>query len=65
MRPHEDRVKEEDHLCQPAGHTLLKTRQDTAGLLGNGGTLLAHVQPVAHQDPQVLLHGVPLHQVIP
>ncbi|XP_050567062.1 uncharacterized protein LOC118250829 [Cygnus atratus] len=35
------------------------------GLLGHEGTLLAHGQPVVHQDPQVLLLRAPLQQVIP
>ena len=65
MWPHQGRVEEKDHLPQPAGHALFNAQQDNTGLLGDGGTLMTHDQPVAHQSPQVLLHRAPLHLVIP
>jgi len=46
MWPHQGRVEEEDHLPRPAGHTLFNAPQDTIGLRGHKGTLLAHGQPV-------------------
>jgi len=45
----------EDHVPRPAGHTLCNAPLGTIGLLGHLGTPLAHGQPAAHQDPQVLL----------
>jgi len=54
MCPQQARIEGEDHLPQPAGHDFLNAPQDTIGLLGHKGTLLAHGQPVVLQDPQVL-----------
>jgi len=39
---YQGRVKGGDNLPRPAGHTLLNAPQNTIGLLGNKGTLLAH-----------------------
>jgi len=55
--------RSEDHFPQPVGHALSNTLQDTIGLLGHKGTLLAHGQAVAHQDPQVILCRAPVQQV--
>jgi len=44
---------------------FLNTPQDTIGLLGHRGTLLAHSQPVFHQDTQVLLLRSLFQQVSP
>jgi len=41
MRPQQDRVDGEDHLPQPAGHTLFNTPQSTTGSLGHEGIPLA------------------------
>ena len=56
----EQRGKE--NLLWPAGHTLLDAPQDATGLLGSQGTLLAHGQPVVHQDTQVPLRRAALQQ---
>ena len=45
-------------------NALVNAPQETIGLLGHQSTLLAHGQPVVHQDPQVLLCRAPLQQVI-
>ncbi|XP_052556631.1 uncharacterized protein LOC128089357 isoform X2 [Tympanuchus pallidicinctus] len=65
MRSHQGRVEGEDHLPQPAGHALFNAPQDAIGPLGHKGTLLAHGQPVVHQDTQVPLCRAPLQQLIP
>jgi len=39
--------------------------QATTDLLGHKGTLLAHGQPVVHQDNQVLLYRAPLQWISP
>ena len=62
--PHQGRVEGEDHHPQPAGHALPNAPQDTIGLLGHKATLLAHSQPVVHQDIQVLLCRAPLLRAI-
>jgi len=62
MWPHQGRVEGEDHL---PGHILFNTPQDTIGLLGHKGTLLAHDRLTVHQDTQVLLHRVPFQQISP
>ena len=41
MRPQQDRIDGEDHLPQPAGHTLFNTPQSTTGSLGHEGIPLA------------------------
>ncbi|KAK4817942.1 hypothetical protein QYF61_002786 [Mycteria americana] len=45
------------HQCcpSPAGHAISDTSQDAIGFLGHLGTLLAHIQAVVNQHPQVLL----------
>ncbi|KAK4822326.1 hypothetical protein QYF61_013025 [Mycteria americana] len=43
------------HCFSPAGHSIPDTSQDTIGLLGHLGTLLAHIQLAVNQHPQVLL----------
>lgn len=52
-------------LPQHAGPALFNATLDPIGLLGHGGTLLAHSYPVFHQNPQVLLWRAPLQQVSP
>ncbi|EPP36844.1 hypothetical protein CP10743SC13_2219B, partial [Chlamydia psittaci 10_743_SC13] len=47
-------------LPLPAGHPFCNAAQNTVGLLGGKRTLLAHVQLLVHQDPQVLLHTAAL-----
>ncbi|KAK4832565.1 hypothetical protein QYF61_024065 [Mycteria americana] len=78
VRPHQCRVQGHDHFPTPAGHAIFDTSQDATGLLGHLGTLLAHIQAVVNQHPQVLfcqaafqplfpkpvaLHGVAVAQV--
>ncbi|XP_052520385.1 uncharacterized protein LOC128071565 isoform X3 [Tympanuchus pallidicinctus] len=65
MRPYQDVVEGEDHLPRPAGHALFSAPQYAIGPLGHKGTLLAHGQPVVHQDTQVPFRRAPLQQVIP
>ena len=65
MRPHQGSVEGKENLPRPAGHTPPNASQDTIGLLGSQGTLLAHGQPVVHQDTQVPLHKAALQQVCP
>ncbi|KAK4813829.1 hypothetical protein QYF61_001833 [Mycteria americana] len=43
-----------DHFPSPAGHAIFDTSQDAIGFLGHRGTLLAHIQVVVSQHPQVL-----------
>ena len=57
------RAEGKDHFAQLAGHILLSAPQDTIGLLGHTGMLLARGQPTAHQETQVLFYRVPLQQV--
>ncbi|PKU39011.1 hypothetical protein llap_10688 [Limosa lapponica baueri] len=52
---HQFPVQRDDHLLSPIHHTVLDTGQDAVGLLGQLGTLLAHVQQTVDQHPQVLL----------
>ncbi|GAB0178988.1 transmembrane protein 255B [Grus japonensis] len=59
------RAEGEDNLPRPAGHALLNAAQDTIGLPGHEGTLLAHGELVVHQDSQVLLHSAASQQVNP
>jgi len=65
MGSHQGRVEGEKNLPRPAGHTLLNAPQETIGLLGNQGTLLAHGQLVIHQDTHFHLHRAAFHQVSP
>jgi len=53
------------HFPTPAGHTTPDTSQDAVGLLGHLGTLLAHIQPVADQHPQVLFCWAALQPLFP
>lgn len=46
--------EEKNHLLPPADNIPPHAAQDTVSLLCSKGTLLAHIQPAAHQDPQVL-----------
>jgi len=55
MGPHEGRVEGGNHLPLPAGHHSFDSTQDTVGLLGCKCALLANVQLLVHQDPQVFL----------
>ena len=51
MGPPQGRTEGEENLPQPAGHTPLHAPQETTGLLGSQGTLLAHGQPVIRSHP--------------
>ncbi|KAK4826362.1 hypothetical protein QYF61_007956, partial [Mycteria americana] len=62
---HQSRVEGQNHLPRPAGHASFPAAQDTVGFLGCKRTLLAHVQLVTHQYPQVLLHRASLNPFIP
>uniref|UniRef100_A0A8B9FAM1 RB transcriptional corepressor 1 n=1 Tax=Amazona collaria TaxID=241587 RepID=A0A8B9FAM1_9PSIT len=53
----ESRVKGQEHLPRPAGHTPFDAAQDTVGLLGCKRTLLAHVHFFINPHPQVLLRA--------
>ncbi|KAK4831231.1 hypothetical protein QYF61_016329, partial [Mycteria americana] len=55
VQPHQCRVQGHDHFPSPAGHAIFDTSQDAVGFLGRLGTLLAHIQAVVNQHPQVLL----------
>jgi len=52
---HESRVKGRNPLPRPTGHPSLDAAHDTVGFLGCRCTLLAHVELLIHQYPQVLL----------
>ena len=52
---HKSGVKGQNHLPWPAGHASLDAAQDTVYFLGCMSTLLAHVELLLHQYPQVLL----------
>jgi len=54
MWPQQGKGEGKDHLPLPAGHALCNAFQDTNGFLGHKGTVLAHGEPVAHQDTQIL-----------
>ena len=43
---------QDDFPC-PAHHTIPDPSQDTTGLLGHLGTLLAHIQSTVHQNTKV------------
>jgi len=53
-------VKGQNPLPRRAGHDSLDAAQDTGGLLGCKHTLLAHVELLIHQYPQVLLRRAAL-----
>ncbi|KAK4819036.1 hypothetical protein QYF61_024401 [Mycteria americana] len=55
VRPHQCRVRGNNHFPSPAGHTISDTSQDAIGFLGHLGTLLAHIQAAVNHHPQVLL----------
>ena len=52
---HQSRVKGQNPLPRPAGHSSLDAAQDTVGFLGCECTLSAHAQLFIHQHLQVLL----------
>ena len=52
---YQGRAEGEDHLPKPAGCTLFNTLRYTTGLIGQKTSLLAHGQPVVHQDVQIFL----------
>ncbi|NXN98079.1 BDP1 factor, partial [Rhinopomastus cyanomelas] len=60
--PAELRVEGENHLSQPAGHTS-DAAQDPVCPLGRKCTLPAHVEPLIHKQPQVLLPRATLQPV--
>jgi len=55
MVPHQHRVQENTHLCQPAGHPSFDAAQDTVGLLGCKHRLPC-IKLFIHQVP---LDGIP------
>jgi len=57
---HKSGVKGKNPLPQPAGHTSLGAAQDMVGFPGCKCTLLAYVELLIHQYPQVLLLGAAL-----
>ena len=67
MGPHKSQVEGNNHLPLPAGHTFFffNAAQNTVGLPGCKRTLLAHVQLLVCQDPQVLLHRAALKEIFP
>ena len=65
MGPHWGRAEGEENLPRPAAHPPRDAPQDPIGLLGTQGTLLAHGQPIVHQDTQVPLRRPALQQVVP
>jgi len=54
MEPHKGRVEGEDRLPLSDGPPSLDAAQDTLGFLGCKRTLLAHIELLVHQNPQVL-----------
>ncbi|KAK4815925.1 LOW QUALITY PROTEIN: hypothetical protein QYF61_010182 [Mycteria americana] len=63
---HQSRVEGQNHLPRPpAGHASFDAAQGTVGLLGCECTLLAHVQLLIHQYPQVLFRRAALDHIIP
>lgn len=61
MRPHQCQIQRDSHFPSSAGHTTSDASQDTAGLLGHLGMLLAHIQLAVSQHPQKLPSGNFLH----
>uniref|UniRef100_A0A8B9EXW4 Phospholipase A2 n=1 Tax=Amazona collaria TaxID=241587 RepID=A0A8B9EXW4_9PSIT len=61
VRSHESRVKGQEHLPRPAGHTPFDAAQNTVGPLGCKRTLPAHVHFFINPHPQVLLHRAALN----
>lgn len=49
------RIKKKNHQPPPAGIPLPNAAQVSSHLLSSKGTLLIHVLPAVHQDPQGLL----------
>jgi len=60
VRSQESRVKGQNPLPRSAGHASLHAAQDMVGLLGCKRTLVAHVELLIHQYPQVLLRRAAL-----
>ncbi|PKU45108.1 hypothetical protein llap_4594 [Limosa lapponica baueri] len=52
---HQSREEGQNHLPEPAGHASFDAAQHTVGLLGCKPTLLAHIELLIYQHPQVLL----------
>ena len=50
----------QDDFPSPAHHTIPDTSQDTIGLLGHLGTMLAHIQLTVHQYTKVPFHQAAL-----
>ncbi|KAK4832950.1 hypothetical protein QYF61_026606 [Mycteria americana] len=65
VRPHQYQVQGHKHFPCPAGHTISDTSQDAIALLGHLGTLLAHIQLVVGQHPQVLIHQAAFQPLFP
>lgn len=49
-------VQEDSHLSGPADCSTFDTNQDAIGLFSHLGTVLALIQLVVYQNPQILLH---------
>ncbi|PKU35560.1 hypothetical protein llap_14136 [Limosa lapponica baueri] len=56
--PHQFRVKGENDLPRPTGHTSPYAAQDPIGPLGDKGTLLAHGKFAIHEDAMANYWGV-------
>ena len=65
VQPHQGQTKGDDHFPSPAGHTIPDTNQDAIGLLGQLGTLLAHLQPAVDQHPQALFCRAAFQPLLP
>lgn len=55
LKPEKTYVKEKHHFSWPAGYTLSNSAQSVVVLPCCKGALAAHVQPVSHHHPQLLL----------
>ncbi|KAJ7419258.1 microtubule associated tumor suppressor candidate 2 [Pitangus sulphuratus] len=62
---HQSRVERKNPLPRPAGHVSSDAAYDMIGFLGLKHSLLAHVQPLIHQYPQVFLLRAALNPFIP
>jgi len=65
MGPHKSWVERYNHLPLPAGLSSFIAAQSTVGFPGCRHKLLAHVQLLLYQDPQVLLHRAVLKEIFP
>jgi len=63
--PHKSQVEGDNHLPLPVGHSFFNAAQNTVGLPGCKRVLLARVQLLVHQDPQVLFCRAALKEIFP